>query len=112
MVRYIIFGLLLAILSSSATLPAHPQNTVQAGTTQTPAKDQLFTGTVTAIDEESLTVNRTVLGKNSSTKTFILTADTKFEGGMPKVRAQVTVRYVTVEDGDRAVHVIVRRSPK
>ena len=76
------------------------------------AKDQFFTGTVMSVDEASLTVNRTVLGKNSSTKTFILTAETKYEGGKPNVRSQVTVRYITTEDGDTAVRVIVRRSPK
>jgi hypothetical protein len=103
-------ALFLALLSSSVLHPAYPQNTVQTGTT--PAKDQFFTGTVTSIDDESLTVNRTVLGKNSSTKTFILTVDTRFEGGKPKIRAQVTVRYVTSEDGDRAVHVILRRLSK
>ena len=65
-----------------------------------------------AVDDSSLTVNRTVLGKNSSTKTFILTAETMYEGGKPQVRAQVTIRYVTTEDGDRALRVIVRRLPK
>jgi hypothetical protein len=103
-------ALFLALLSSSVLRPVYPQNTVQTGTT--PAKDQFFTGMVTSIDDETLTVNRTVLGKNSSTKTFILTVDTRFEGGKPKIRAQVTVRYVTNEDGDRAVHVILRRLPK
>jgi hypothetical protein len=53
-----------------------------------------------------------VFGKTSTTKTFLLTPVTKFEGGMPKLRAQVTVRYVTEDDGDRAVNVILRRSPK
>jgi hypothetical protein len=76
------------------------------------SKDQFFTGTVMAVDDSSLTVNRTVLGKNSSTKTFILTAETMYEGGKPQVRAQVTIRYVTTEDGDRALRVIVRRLPK
>ena len=65
-----------------------------------------------AVDDASLTVNRTVLGKNSSTKTFTLTAETMFEGGKPQIRSQVTVRYVTTDEGDRAVRVIVRRSPK
>ena len=75
-------------------------------------KDQFFTGIVVTVDDASLTVNRMVLGKNSSTKTFVLTSETKFEGGKPAVRAQVTVRYVTTDDGDRAVHVIVRKPPK
>jgi len=64
----------------------------------------------TAIDDESLTVSRAATGKNSSTKTFVVTEATRFEGGKPQVRARVTVRYITTEDGDRAVHVILRRA--
>jgi hypothetical protein len=74
-------------------------------------KDKFFTGNVTAIDETSVTVHRVVWG-NSSTKTFALDADTRFEGGRPQVRSQITVRYVTTDDGERAVHIILRRSPK
>ncbi len=110
MVRFLLSGLLLVLLLDCATRPGYPQSTVQAGNTS--AKDQFFTGTVMAIDEQSLTVNRMVLGKNSSTKTFAITAETRFEGGMPKVRSQVTVRYVTTDEGDRAVNVILRRSEK
>lgn len=92
--------------------PVFPQTGV-VQTEGTPlAKDQFFTGLVTAIDDESLTVIRTAAGKNSSTKTFVVTAATRFEGGKPQVRARVTVRYVATEDGDHAVHVILRRAPK
>jgi len=116
-VRFLVSGLLAAVLSNSATPPVYPQATLQAGTVPAQAgaaskKAQFFTGMVTAIAEDKLTVNRNALGKNSSTKTFILTAETKFEGGKPRVRSQVTVRYVTSEEGDRAVHVILRRAAK
>jgi hypothetical protein len=109
-VRFCISALVLAAFLASAPPPAYPQRAVQTGTAA--AKDQFFTGIVTAIDENKLTVNRMVLGKNSATKTFLITAETKFEGGMPRVRAQVTVRYVNTDDGDVAVNVILRRSPK
>lgn len=92
--------------------PVFPQTGVVQTGQATAAKDQFFTGLVTAIDDESLTVVRTAAGKTSSTKTFDITAETRFEGGKPQVRARVTVRYVTTDDGDRAVHVIVRPSPK
>ena len=107
--RFLFPAVLLVFLASSAT--TFPQKPAQAQT-QAKTKDQFFTGTVTAIDDTSLTVNRMVLGKNSSTKTFIVTAETRFEGGKPLVRSQVTVRFVTTSDGDRAVNVILRRSPK
>ncbi len=110
MVRFLLSGVLGAFLASSATGPLFPRPQVQAGESQ--SKDQFFTGVVTSISDESLTVNRTVLGKNSSTKTFLVTPQTQFEGGKPRVNSQVTVRYVTSDDGDRAVRVILRRSPK
>jgi len=102
--RRLMFAL---ILLTAAVLPVFSQ------TGQAPAaKDQFFTGLVTVIDDESLTVIRTAAGKNPTTKTFVVTEATRFEGGKPQVRARVTVRYVATEDGDRAVHVIVRRGPK
>jgi hypothetical protein len=105
-----ILGLFLILLTAAAPR-VFPQTAVEQ-TGSAPAKDQFFTGLVTAIDEESLTVSRAATGKNSSTKTFEVTAATLFEGGKPQVKARVTVRYVTTEDGDRAVHVIIRRSAK
>ncbi|MBZ5577668.1 MAG: hypothetical protein LAP40_13990 [Acidobacteriia bacterium] len=102
--------LLLALLVDGATLPSLMQKPAQAAPAK--VKDQYFTGLVMSIDEASLTVNRTVLGKNSSTKTFAITAETRFEGARPIVRSQVTVRYVTGDEGDRALRVILRRSPK
>lgn len=95
-----------------AVPPVFPQTGVVQTGRAPAAKDQFFTGLVTAIDDESLTVIRTAAGKNSSTKTFVVTAATRFEGGKPQVRARVTVRYVATEDGDRALHVILRRAPK
>jgi hypothetical protein len=70
-----------------------------------PAKEQMFSGTVTAANETSLTVNRT--GSKDS-RTFSITPETKFEGPPLKVSARVTVRFLAAEGGDRAVRVIVR----
>lgn len=108
--RLVVSGILLVFLVSSAPAPSFPQNPVQ--TPPAKAKDRYFTGRVMAIDDESLTVNRRVLGKNPSIKIFVVDADTQFEGGRPSVGAQVTVRYVTTDLGDRAVHIILRRPPK
>lgn len=108
--RLLLPGIVLAFLASSAPVPSYPQNPVPAAPAK--ARDRYFTGAVMAIDETSLTVNRRVLGKNSSTKTFVITAGTQFEGGRPAVGAQVTVRYVTTDEGERAIHVILRRPPK
>jgi hypothetical protein len=107
--RYVLTGVLWTFLAAGAATPSFPQ---KPQSTAAKAKDQFFTGTVIEIDEASLTINRMVLGKDSTTKKFLLTSDTKFEGGRPKIRAQVTVRYISSDDGDRAVHIIVRRPPK
>ncbi len=72
-----------------------------------PQQDQFFSGIVTALTETSITVNRTVLGKDSAVRTFAITPETHIEG-KPKVKSKVTVRYVTGQDGDRAVRIIVR----
>ena len=106
-----VYTALLLVLLSITVPPAQPQNAVPGGGA-TQAKDQYFTGVVVAIDSETLTVNRKASGKQSATKSFLITAETQFEGGKPVARSQVTVRYVTTDDGDRAVHVILRRGSK
>jgi hypothetical protein len=74
--------------------------------------DQYFSGTVVSLDEEKLTVARTVLGKNTSSRSFIMSADTLIEGKL-KIKARVTVKFVSKDDIDRAVHIIVRNpTPK
>jgi hypothetical protein len=77
----------------------------QAQVSPAPAKDEMFSGAVTAVSESSLTVVRT---GSTATKTFAITAQTKFEGPKPRVNSHVTIRYVSGEDGDRAVRIIVR----
>ena len=109
--RLLAWGILLAVLAISAPNSSSPAHAAES-TPETKPKDKFFTGSVTAVDTESITVNRIVLGKNSSTKTFLVDADTRFEGGQPQIRSQVTVRYVTTDDGERAMNVILRRSPK
>jgi hypothetical protein len=107
MVRFIVSGILTAALACglwAADPPgARPQQTEQAK-----PKDQMFSGVVTSVDDASLTASRDGQGKPSVTKTFAITAETTFEGGRPKVSSRVTVRYVSTDDGDRAIHVIVR----
>jgi len=74
-----------------------------------PPPDQFFAGIITALSDTSVTVTRTVLGKESTVHTFAISADTHVEG-KPKLKSRVTVRYVSDENGDRAVRIIVRGS--
>ena len=71
------------------------------------ATDQYFSGTVVSYSEEKVTVERTVLGKNSSQRSFSLTAQTQIDGKL-KVKARVTVQFVTKDDVDQAIHIVVR----
>jgi hypothetical protein len=102
-VRLVVPAILFLCLAGSAA-PARQANQPQVQ----PQEDQYFSGVVTKIETGKITVTRTVLGKEDATKTFAVTAETRTEG-KPKVRARVTVRFVTSEDGDRAVHIVVRK---
>lgn len=103
MVRFIISGVLWTLLACGASIPAHTQD--QPDRAQ--RKDQFFAGVVTAISDTQITVSRTILGKQSSVRTFQITPETRVEG-KPKLKAKVTVEFVAAEEGDRAVHIIVR----
>jgi hypothetical protein len=72
-----------------------------------PPADQFFSGAIVEITADRITVSRNVLGKDSSTRTFLITQATRIEG-KPRAKARVTVRFVSGEDGDRAIHIIVR----
>ena len=112
MVRLIRSGILLVLLGAGTVLcPGTPRAGDQDEGRPRP-KDQMFSGTVTAVDDASLTVVRTGQGKVAATRVFDITADTRFEGGKPKVSSRVTVRFVATDDGDRAIHIIVRGTGK
>ncbi len=102
--------------TAAATLLAFAGAGFAGGASQTPppsttSTDQFFAGNVTALSGETLTVGRTVLGKISSTRTFRITPETRVEGNL-RVRSKVTVRFVSRDDGDQALHIIVRTGQK
>lgn len=103
--RFIILGILTCLLACAGSLAG--QNTEEPPASQ--PKDQFFAGYITAVSDTQITVSRTVLGKQSSTRTFQITPETRIEG-KPKVKAKVTVQFVAEEEGDRAVHIIVRET--
>jgi hypothetical protein len=97
----VLFSVLLALacLAAGRTLPAaHAQQEVDG---------EFFSGVVTEIKPNALTVNRTVLGKNPENRTFAITPETRVEG-KPEVNERVTVRF----SGGRAVHIIARPGQK
>lgn len=96
------------MLSPAASPPARAQDT--PASEQKP-KYEFFSGTITALDDEKVTVIRTLLGKNSETRMFLITKDTRIEGKL-KLKVRVTVRYTRDDDGNHALHIIVRTAQK
>lgn len=74
-------------------------------------RSEFFSGVITALAEDKVTVFKTVLGKNSETHTFLITSDTRVEGKL-RLKARVTVRYARSGEGDHALRIIVRPSQK
>ena len=90
--------LLLALCALSAALSQK----------KTAAPREIFSGTVTELTTESVTVLRKLLTRENETRRFALDAQTQVEGNL-RVKARVTVQYRTGEDGQvSAVHIIVR----
>lgn len=102
-----LLGTLLLLLSTASPVSLRAQDSPPA---EQP-RNEFFSGVVTELSAEKITVLKTVLGKNSETRTFLILANTRVEGKL-RVKARVTVRYTRGEDSDRALHIIVRTSQK
>ena len=82
-------------LALALLLPAQPAN-------------DIFSGNVTELNPESVSVERTALLRETVKRTFVLDAQTVVEGRM-KLKARVSVRYSTDDNGQfHALHIIVR----
>jgi hypothetical protein len=99
----VMIGVCLALASSGAIHSQDPPATVSP-------PNQFFAGTITALSETSVTVTRTVLGKDATVRTFAITHETVIEGGKLKLKSRVTVKWLASEGGDRAVKIILRGS--
>ena len=73
--------------------------------------DEFYSGSVQEFTETSVTVSRSLPGKNPETRVFVMDAETKVEGKLKKL-ARVTVGYHTHEGQDVAWRIIVRESPE
>lgn len=105
-------GFLVAVCACTVAFGTGREDAAAQQEEQAKPKAQMFSGTVTAVDSASLTATRAGDGKVPATHTFAITPETTFEGGKPQVNSRVTVRYVAGDEGDRAVHVIVRPSAR
>lgn len=75
-----------------------------------PQYDDTFAGSIVELSAEKITVSRSILGKPAEKHVFLITADTRIEGKL-RLRAKVTVGYVTSSQGDTARLIVVRTKP-
>ena len=101
----VVIGVLLSLAGSSPVRSQDPSASAQQPV------DQFFAGVVTALTDSSITLTRTVLGK-ATVRSFAITAETVVQpqGGKPKLKQKVTVKWVSGDNGDRALKIILRGS--
>ena len=97
-----------AVISIAATYSVAQERPVPQQKSEH-AQDTFFSGNVVSLTAEKLTVTRRTLALNSVTRVFLLDSATQIEGKAKlQPKARVTVKFEKTEDGDRAVHIIVR----
>ena len=101
-------GFLLLLLSPAAPPLARAQDAPPA---EQKPKYEFFSGTISALDPEKLTVIKSVLGKSTETRMFLITKETRVEGKL-RVKVRVTIRYTRDDSGNHALHIIVRTPQK
>ena len=99
-------GLVFLLLATQAARAVHAQETASA---EQPS-GEFFSGTITVLTDDKITVNRTALGKSSETRTFAITKSTKVEG-KPRQNAGDS-GFTKDEDVETALHIIVRAAQK
>jgi hypothetical protein len=82
----------------------------QQETPDTRPADTFFAGTVVEYSPEKIIVSR-VLQAKTDKREFRITPETKIEGKL-RLNVRVTVRYISDEDGDTAILIIVRPPQK
>ena len=108
-VRFLSRGVIGVLLALAGSSPVRSQDDPPPSAQQ--PVDQYFAGVVTVLTAESITLKQTVLGK-ATVRAFAITAETQYapEGGKPKLKQKVTVKWVAGENGDRAEKIILRGS--
>jgi hypothetical protein len=103
-------------LLTSPTWPQGPDKPEKSGGVKSPLKsepkyDDTFSGPIVELSATKITVSRSILGKPAEKRTFWIKSDTRVEGKL-RMKAKVTVGFVTTDEGDVARLVVVRTSQK
>jgi hypothetical protein len=72
---------------------------------------ETFSGNVVELNSQRITVSRSILGGAAERRSFLMKQDTRVEGHL-RVKARVTVGFVTTEEGDIARLIVVRERKK
>jgi hypothetical protein len=109
-IRFVLWLTLFASMAASIPLFGLP---AQQDPAPVPPKapavvNDKFSGTVTELNADSVTVVQRVPARDAVSRKFMLDAQTKIEGKL-RLKVRVTVQYQAIEEGQfRAVHIIVR----
>ena len=76
-----------------------------------PSYDDTFSGPVVELTAVKITVSRSILGQPAEKRTFMINSDTRIEGRL-RVRAKVTVGFVTTDKVDIARLIVVRSTQR
>jgi hypothetical protein len=105
-------AILLLVGGALFTTGGWPQEPAKAGGAKSePKYDDTFSGPIVELSATKITVSRSILGKPAEKRTFWIKPDTRIEGKL-RVRAKVTVGFVTTDEGDVARLVVVRTAQK
>ena len=104
------FGLAILLLLAPLAL-AQDSDQKQDGTKAEPQYDDTFSGPIEELTASRIVVSRSILGKPPEKRTFVIKADTRIEGKL-RVRAKVTVGFITNAEGDVAKLIVVRGPTK
>ena len=110
-VKFMRAALVLLLLSDAGALSMAAGQTPTAPARAIPEprpRNTYFSGFVTELKESSVAVSRKASnGKSTIEKLFAIDPQTKVDGKL-KVNSRVTVRYETMGNVQRAIHIIVR----
>jgi hypothetical protein len=100
------FGLAIFVLLATLAL-AQDTDQKPDGTKAEPPYDDTFSGPIVELTGSRIVISRSILGKPPEKRTFVIKVDTRIEGKL-RVRAKVTVGFITNEEGDVARLIVVR----
>lgn len=95
------------MLCLASSLGAQDPSTKTPDTAPRNEADLFFSGNVTEVAKDKVTVARTVLARPTEKRTFVINGDTKVEGKI-RLKTRVTVHFAAGEQGDLALTIIVR----